>query len=251
MILLTSNREDLVGFGGVLDAVCHKGSQVCLADGLACCQPPISKHDIWLAFLHQFHLWAHTKCCQQVTLLSTVKSPFQIPAGSHATSSILLHLSSNRLEESCWADDRVCDVPGCLQRRFKLELRVLELQEGLLDADCAQQHKVRCALLPGGLQRIHGCLVVDVPGVFLWNPQQLVKPWQAGNSFMKSKSSAPDMHACKVAMKLYTHLAASAAGQAGNNDIHRLGKADCCEGLHVLHISKSHVSAFKLLQKFV
>lgn len=61
LISITSNWKHLVGFGRVFDTVCHEGSQVRLTDGLACSQAPISKHHIWLAFLHQLHLWAH-KC---------------------------------------------------------------------------------------------------------------------------------------------------------------------------------------------
>lgn len=73
------------------------------------------------------------------------------------------HLSCKGLEESSWPDNGVRDVPSGLQFCLKSELGVLELQEGLLHADGAQQHKVRCALLPRHLQHILRRLVVNIP----------------------------------------------------------------------------------------
>lgn len=55
-MVLTSNREDLVDFVFLLNAVCNEGGKVCLTDRFTTGQSPIAKHDIRLASLDKIHL---------------------------------------------------------------------------------------------------------------------------------------------------------------------------------------------------
>ena len=53
------------------------------------------------------------------------------------------HLTGEGFEESSGTDNGVGDVPRSLQGSLKLELCMLELQEGLLDTDGAEKHEMR------------------------------------------------------------------------------------------------------------
>ncbi len=49
--------------------------------------------------------------------------------------------------------------------RAECQLGLLERKQGLLHADCREQHELRDARVLCRLQRLHMCLVIDGPGV--------------------------------------------------------------------------------------
>ena len=75
------------------------------------------------------------------------------------------YLSSQGLEEGCWSHNGMRDVTRLSQLRFEGQLGMLKLQERLLDAHSAEEHKVRAAACPCSFERIQSRLVGDCPGV--------------------------------------------------------------------------------------
>ena len=77
------------------------------------------------------------------------------------------HLPCKGFEESGRSHNGVGDVAGLPELGLQGQLGMLELQQGLLDAHSAEEHKVGGAACPGSLQGIQGGLIVDCPRVFL------------------------------------------------------------------------------------
>ena len=77
------------------------------------------------------------------------------------------YLPAERLEKRGRAHDAVADVAGGRELGLERELGRLKLEQRLLHADRAQQHKVRRARRARGVEAVFGRRVVDRPAVLL------------------------------------------------------------------------------------